>query len=311
MEIKCNLHLSFPISLIIADNVKALKDCWLIGDNFLADIFPTLQRIKSDTPIKQKQAPYIYDYYNIFSWTSPLSDERSTPARILNSFTEGLNKIHRLPKYVLVLSDKDILDGLQYNKNLSSNIEYQLSWLVQNISKLITRRCDDLKDKRPGALTTSFEPMVVWVKCINRPDRATNDDQYIKAANMSKVFNHILEETICCENYMYILDIESLDDTQSSYFKTNGRLADSGKEQYWKELDFKMKKFDRRQMDLKPISKRDRTIGDINVVGTGKHRHNGSDDIGGEDTYNTSNTSRAHHKSASSRGKKVRRELEF
>ena len=104
--------------------------------------------MKTDAIATNSSVPYIYEYYNIFSWfQSPCSAEKSAVARILNSLTEGLNKIHRLPKYILLFPGKDILDSLRYNKNIKNNLDHLVPWLVNNVNKVIRRCHKDLKSK--------------------------------------------------------------------------------------------------------------------------------------------------------------------
>ena len=209
--------------------------------------------MKTDAIATKKPILYIYEYYNIFSWTqSPVSIERSVIAKIINSFTDGLNKIHRVPKYLVVIPDKDIIDGMVSDFQAEGSIDQQLQWLINNIQKVIARRREDLKDKRSGALACSFEPMVIWVKMIERPQVANAPIKYVRAWNLKDVFNNILENNLLAYHYMYIVDIKSMFENQHLYFLPDGRLSDAGKVQFWKELDFKIKKFNRRQLDLKP-----------------------------------------------------------
>ena len=162
MEIQHNIHLFITILLIIHEqdchlsisgNVKALKDCWVIGDKLLAEIFPFLQQMKTDAIATNSQVPYLYEYYNIFGWfQSPVSTKRSVSAKILNSLTKGFNKIHRMPKYVIIFMGKDVLDSLRWNKNLKINVEEQLKRLINNVNKVNKCCREDLKAKHSVAL---------------------------------------------------------------------------------------------------------------------------------------------------------------
>ena len=65
--------------------------------------------------IDKVKPPYMHDYYNIkFLFHSPLSQLRSTEARVYNALIEGLNEKVRLPKYILVMLDKDAIEGVMY-----------------------------------------------------------------------------------------------------------------------------------------------------------------------------------------------------
>ena len=98
--------------------------------------------------------------------------------------------------------------------------------------------------------------MVIWVSMFKRPEITTSDDDYLKAVNFRSIFNYILEENLVSQHYMYIMSIEDLLEEPVN-FKPNGKLSDMGMEDFWRELDYKMRKFNRRELDLKPISKKD------------------------------------------------------
>ena len=48
------------------------------------------------------------------------------------------------------------------------------------------------------------------------------------------------------------MELEDMFEHHHTDFLPNGRLSDNGKVQFWKEFDYKMKKFDRCQINLKP-----------------------------------------------------------
>ena len=99
------------LNFIVA-NVPALEDLWIIGDHFLADIFPTLQSLSSNDrfPI------YLYQYFNVSAYyQNPASMTRNTMSKIMNATTKALNERVRLPdRYVLVIMDIDILSSINF-----------------------------------------------------------------------------------------------------------------------------------------------------------------------------------------------------
>ena len=87
-----------------------MNDLWVIGDRFIHDIFYALGKLKTQASMKQKELPYMYNYFNISCFTSnPKSFERNTLARIVNCLVKALNDTVKLPRLILVVPDEDIL----------------------------------------------------------------------------------------------------------------------------------------------------------------------------------------------------------
>ena len=98
---------------------------------------------------------------------------KSVAACILNSIIQGLNAWAHLPRYILVIPDTDIIDYVKrceyLNKDEQCHFESIITWLVKEIKKAVEIRLDDLHRKRPGAILTSAEPRIIWVKVVPRP----------------------------------------------------------------------------------------------------------------------------------------------
>ena len=149
------------------------KDVWLIGDEFLRRIHHNLQEWKSDQSSTNRPLPYICNQYNVSAWyDSPLTNNHT--GRIYNSFIDGLNSNPKLPKYELMIIDADIIIGSNHlDYGIMHIIKEQLDWLFSKINKAIHRRQEDLKAKRGGAVSSSFEPRLIWVSMIQCPTGTT------------------------------------------------------------------------------------------------------------------------------------------
>ena len=63
-----------PQSILFAGEVKALKDVWLIGDDFVNEHFHILPEMKNKAAISKWEIPYLYQQNNIKCFASnPLS----------------------------------------------------------------------------------------------------------------------------------------------------------------------------------------------------------------------------------------------
>ena len=150
-----------------------------------------LQGLKSEAMIQHERPPYCYEFYNVSAWyQTPLS---TTPviARISNSLIETLNENTYLPKYVIVIPDKDVIESQSKRDFGAKNaIEEHLSWLVKQVSKSLLTRHEDLKNRNPGTVTAELT-RVIWVKMLTRP--ITEDTVLKKVWKLRPKFNSALD----------------------------------------------------------------------------------------------------------------------
>ena len=90
-------------------------------------------------------------------------------AQIVSTVIEGINEKAKckLPKYVAVIIDKDLIETLHYcDFGLNHLLEKSIAWIFHNISCLFKVQCEDLHAKRAGAITSAIEPTILWVKML-------------------------------------------------------------------------------------------------------------------------------------------------
>ena len=237
---------------LFPDNISAICDIWLIGDAFLRDIFPTLQAMNTQSVVAQKARPFMYEYYNVIP-EYPVSSNytKSTAVRIFNQLVSLMNEKERLPKYILLLPDKDILSYVNHKNFGIGQITLDLmNWLCKEIELALDLRREDIRYKRPGALWSSSEPRLVWVKMLTRPIISNDPKKDFIFAQRTK-FNEILEEMVLKYKHSHIMPVK-LADSPSVLFERNGSLSSNGKSAFWREVNKQMKLFDSSEIDLKP-----------------------------------------------------------
>ena len=166
--------------------------------------------------------------------------------RILNCFIESLNKYHTIPRFVIIFPDWDIVRYLNYEAfGISHIIGKCVEWLVEEFSKAISIKKEDMRSVRPGSVTT-LEPKFIWVKMIERPGHAASKHML----NREK-FNAVLEQTLHGTKSMYIMGIERKTIDKSCFDMSSG-LNSRGKCAYWAEFDRMLRKFDKQELSLRP-----------------------------------------------------------
>ena len=156
----------------------ALFDTWVIGDTFTQDLAQSYEaiRLKAEKCRKNdlEPVPYLLQYYNVKFFYKRLSvSVRRTIGRILNSLIEALNEEHKLPRFLVVIIDKDIISDTDvFDPNAERVVADNVAWLIRQISILINRKKSEILDKCPGAVFTG-DPKIVFCHMLRRYERYT------------------------------------------------------------------------------------------------------------------------------------------
>ena len=200
---------------------------------------------------QKKSGPFLNDYYEVkFFFQRPLSQIKYVETRICNAIVEGMNTIDRLPKYILIILDKDLIESLKKVEfGAKIMIENAIIWLIEKLEKAIYWRKDDIRSKCPGALTGHGEPRLIFVSIPERP-RSTDSRKHEVFKLVTKA-NTTIENTVRkYPRFCHMMCVESVN--EFIHFDYQGRLTPNGRKQYWKEIDEEMKRFDKKQTDLLP-----------------------------------------------------------
>ena len=221
----------------ISAQIKALKDVWIVGDIFLWEIEHRLQEMHQSVLAANKTPPYLYERYNIATFfQNPMVYDSF--ARIQNAMVDAFNRRHCLPGYIIMIPDKDIIDSADFfNFGVSKLLGITMNWLAKQIECMIDAHWEQIMDRRPGAMTPNLK--IIWVKMIEHPPVPLNDRRYKTQATRAK-FNVTIDNLADWCRDTFITSITPLNHHHN--FDFVGYLRDSGKLQFWKELDHHFKK---------------------------------------------------------------------
>ena len=228
-------------NFIFTANVKALNDIWLIGDIFLQEMIATLQNMRHNALVAKKTPPYMYERFNVHHfYQSRLTLDTFT--RLQNAFIDAFNRQHHLPSYIMILADNDLINAADFfNFGVSKLLGITLNWLAKQLERMIESRKEKLSEERPGAIS-SIETKIIWVKMIERPPVPLNDKRYKTQVTCGK-FNATLNNLTDWRLNTFVTSISSLNLDRD--FDFVGNMKESGKQQFWRELDHYFKRFDR------------------------------------------------------------------
>ena len=152
-------------------------------------------------------------------------------SRITNSFAYGLNKIDKLPRMIILVIDKDLIETLNYkNYGVSTMIGTWLEWVANTLDDMIETRKKQLKDK---ALKERY-PEIFWVECPHNKNFVDN--------NMRAKFNICLGTVVRMFDYMRCIKMKEFwryDD--ESLVDQFGHMTQKGQQIYWKSVDASIK----------------------------------------------------------------------
>ena len=146
---------------------------------------------------------------------------------------------------MIFIPDYDFVKGISTSNipGVSNQIGKAVTWFTKKLEQLIEAKREEIYTIRQGALTSN-KPKLIWVKVIEKPTE--NGDE----TTLRQKFDHILEETLVSRKNAYILDAGSV--LKYTHFDLCGKLTSSGRIAFWKEVDSKIKIFDRQEVSLKP-----------------------------------------------------------
>ena len=249
MEIKCSFQvfkMIYKYPCIFLENIEALRDLWIVGD-VLCEIYNGLLAIRATARINKRSPPYIFDHYNVFGFFANLTFYvRSSLARILNAVIEGINTKSKLPRYVIIIPDKDILESFKFcDFGIKTLLKGSIQWLHQKINRVFETRHEDMRNQRQGSVSSVTEPRLIWVKMIDRPT-STITFKKRNYLTLAWKFNNILEEVIAEDKYSHIMSIS----INPQDISATGDLTSAGRYNFWKQLLDLFRKFDKGEINL-------------------------------------------------------------
>ena len=125
--------------------MEPIRELWVIGEGFLRSTFGTLQTLRTEPQQLAEfrsqshgqrgklqkchpSIPYIYKNFKVKPFYQPnAGDARGTLYKLYQSLVQALNKQNKLPDYIVMLIDRDIILQLDYFK---PGVKYILEWCI-------------------------------------------------------------------------------------------------------------------------------------------------------------------------------------
>ena len=102
--------------------------------------------------------------------------DNNTLLRISNAFIEALNRREHLPKHILVILDRDLIDMINcFNFRITVQLEQSIKWLASQFDRHLVARRDQIWNIKPGGISYD-DTKIVLVEMFDCPvvDPAVN-----------------------------------------------------------------------------------------------------------------------------------------
>ena len=216
------------------DETLALRSIWIVGDNFAARSIRE-GFVKQTAPLFIKEA---FDY-KIYCGSRHDSNDTNMLSRIRNSLARGLNKNVKLPNYILVVLDRDLIDYLDYDSfGISTMLGNWFEWLAAEFDDMIQKR----KQNLPKKALDDDHPQIYW--CASLHHILLEKDNL----NARMKMNAVMDSVTKLYQYMRVIKIKEIWQNNDSKLVTHNRFTPHGLSVYWKAIDaavqFNVKKHD-------------------------------------------------------------------
>ena len=199
---------------------------WIVGDNFAARTYRKgfKKGCRENTYLKKNYEikPFINSRYS--------SSNRNILSRIINSFTDALNKHNKLPKLILFVLDDDLAEEMDYcGSGEATLIRKWFEYIVQKIDKAT----QDRKGKLPTKGKREDYSKIFWVAPALHLKFTNQQSRGVLTACMLSVIKQF--------NYMRLIKLKEIwERNDANLVEQSEALTEFGMIQYWKSVSASM-----------------------------------------------------------------------
>ena len=162
------------IIILFADNIEAVRNLWLLGDDFLREMYYSLRAMKQTEHTgnkcrEQRWELYIHRQYNMkeFDRTKDFARDNIL-ARMVNASIQAVNKNPILPRLLIIIPNDGIIKLFKHTGfgfGISMMLGKCIHWFINQLEKTISIRKDALATRKPyGSKQSSF--LVIMMICV-------------------------------------------------------------------------------------------------------------------------------------------------
>ena len=198
--------------------------------NFLSKIFLSRPQVVEEERNKKDGFQFFIKQnfeHQMFCNSKYNSSNKNLLLRLQNTFASAINKNISLPRYMLLVTDSEMIDFLQYSDvGMSQILGEWITWLVNEFKKLINAR----KDQLPTRAERDREPCLYWCLAPLHCNFGDNDAR--------KKFNFCVESILKDQPDFRVIKIkEKWSYSDVMLVNSLGQFTEAGLYAYWEAVD--------------------------------------------------------------------------
>ena len=199
-----------------------MDELWFVGDNFVSRCYRQFFKNAPETGKYVKEKFEVSVYCN----SRFISNELNIIIRMKTALLTAIEKKIKLPKYVVIVLENDVVEYARYNgSGISGILGRYTEGLTAAIQKIIQAQKEQLplKAKREGY------PVIYWVNAVHHKSFANS--------SLRTKFNHCLEAAVNMYDSMRVIKIKEIWSYDDLALVNNNEMTPTGLSAYWKAVD--------------------------------------------------------------------------
>ena len=207
--------------MFLSEHVVGYDELWLVGDNFVSKTYR--EHVK-----RNLYDFFITENFEILPFCNSKNNcnNKNLLSRFVNNFIDALNSKGKLPQYIVIILDCDLVDYFDYEGyGVASAYSEMIKYLVTKIDTT----CSEMMKKLPKKARREEYPCIYWAAA---PHHKNFDNNSLRTK-----FNNCLESVVKLFNNMRVIKMKEIWDFENASLVCKGRFTSEGFDTYWKSID--------------------------------------------------------------------------
>ena len=207
--------------------MQGIESLWILGDTTM-NMLAQYRAGTSTTAAASRNESYIAQHFKMSITASGGKSNINSPiARIINGFIKNYNEQKKLPKWVMIVPEDDLINMFLVQNNLSLTYQMVIEFITSEIEKVATA----IKESLPNKAKKYGWPFIIWVEPVLHTNLHDN--------RLRSEFILSLHKTILMHNTSLVLQPRqawSADDMELMDWQRQ-KFTDEGKQLFWCSME--------------------------------------------------------------------------
>ena len=206
--------------------MEGIEKLWFVGDDFMDETYrPYFKKARVEFHCKQRFE------ISKFCNSKRSSNNRFVTSRILNTFISAINAKSVLPRFVVFVIDKEIMEFVEYG---GFGVSTLYGTILESLIKKVHATVEKVKSKLPAKAIKQDQPHIYWTPAITH--------QGFQDMELRNKYNLCLHSIVKLYPNMRVIKLKNYwDFNDNNLILPNGQISAMGKGSIWKSIDDALK----------------------------------------------------------------------